>query len=62
MAHNCLTDAVTHLQVQGVTTTVTSPSPTLLSRNPKNDFEAFLSRFLEVVQPTTKEQPISNTV
>ena len=62
MAHNCLTDAVTHLQVQGVTTTVTSPSPTLLSRNPKNDFEALLSRFPEVVQPTTKEQPIKHGV
>ena len=62
MAHNCLTDAFTHLQVQGVSTTVTSPSPTLRSRHPKNKFEALLSRFPEVVQPTTKEQPIKYSV
>ena len=45
MAHNRLTDALTTLQVHGVATTDTSPSPTLLSRQPKNEFEALLSRF-----------------
>ena len=62
MGHNRLTDVLTHLQVQGVTTTVTLPSPTLLSKNPKNKFETLLSRFLEVVQPTTKEQPVKHSV
>ena len=62
MAHNRLTDALTYLQVQGVYTTVTSPSPTLRSRHPKNEFEALLSHFPEVVQPTTKEQPIKHSV
>ena len=61
-AHNRLTDALTHLHVQGVTTTVTLPSPTLRSRHPKNEFEALLSHFPEVVQPTTKEQPIKHSV
>ena len=62
MGHKYLTDALTHLQVQGVTTTVTSPSPTLLSKNLKNEFEALLSRFPEVVQPNTKEQPAKHSV
>ena len=62
MAHKRLTDALTNLQVHGVTTTATSPSPTLLSRQPKNKFEALLSRFPEVVQPCTKEQPVKHSV
>ena len=55
MGYNHLTDALTHSQVQGVTTTATSLSPTLLSRNPKNKFEALLSCYPEVVQSTSKE-------
>ena len=62
MAHKRLTDALTNLQVHGVTTTATSPSPTLLSRQPKNKFEALLSRFPEVVQPCTKKQPVKHSV
>ena len=62
MAHNRLTDALTNLQVHGVSTTDTSPSPTLLSRQPKNEFEALLSSFPEVVQPGTKEQPVKHSV
>ena len=48
MTHNRLTDALTTLQVQGITTTDTSPSPTLLNRQPKNSFEALLCQFPEV--------------
>ena len=62
MTHNRLTDALTTLQVQGITTTDTSPSPTLLSRQPKNSFEALLCHFPEVVQPCTKEQPVRHSV
>ena len=62
MTHNRLTDAITTLQVQGITTTDTSPSPTLLSRQPKNSFEALLCQFPEVVQPCTKEQPVRHSV
>ena len=62
MTHNYLTDALTTLQVQGITTSDTSPSPTLLSRQPKNSFEALLSHFPEVVQPCTKEQSVKHSV
>jgi len=43
IVHNRLTDALTHLQVQGITTTDISPSLALLSRQPRNEFEALLS-------------------
>ena len=59
---SCLTDALTHLKVQVATTTATLLSPTPLSRNPKNEFEALLSCFPEVVKPTTKKQPIKHSV
>ena len=62
MGHNRLTDALTHLQVQRVTTAITLPSPTLLPKNPKNEFKALLSCFQEVVQPITKEQSVKNSV
>ena len=45
MAHNRLTDAPTHLQVQGITTTDVSPSPALLSKQPGNEFEVLLTQF-----------------
>ena len=57
-----MTDALTHLQVQGITTSDTSPSPALLSRQPRNEFEALLSDFPEVVQPCTTEQPVKHNV
>ena len=62
MGHHRMTDALTHLQVQGITTSDTSPSPALLSRQPRNEFEALLSDFPEVVQPCTTEQPVKHNV
>ena len=62
MAHHRMTDALTHLQVQGITTSDTSPSPALLSRQPRNEFEALLSDFPKVVQPCTTEQPVKHNV
>jgi len=62
IAHNQLTDALTHLHVQGITTTDISPSPAVLSRQPRNEFEVLLSKFPEVVQPCTKEQPLKHNV
>ena len=57
-----MTDALTNLQVHGVSTVNTSPSPTRLSRQPKNEFEALLSRFPEVVQPAANELPVKHSV
>ena len=62
MAHNLMTDALTTLQAQGVSTSNTSPSPTRLARQPKNEFEALLSRFPEVVQPAANELPVKHSV
>ena len=42
MSHNHLTYALTHLQVRGVTTTVTSPSPTLLYTKPQRQIGSFV--------------------
>ena len=62
MAHNLMTDALTNLQVHGVSTSNTSPSPTRLARQPKNEFEALLSRFPEVVQPAANKLPVKHSV
>ena len=64
MAHNYLTDGLTHLQVQGVTTTVTSPNLILCDPDtPRTNLRlCYLVYQRYIVQPTTKEQPIKHSV
>lgn len=56
LGHNRLMDAQTNLRVQGIASGASSPSPSLLPRNPKNDFEATLSDFPTLLQPCNREQ------
>ena len=44
MGHRCLIDTVTSLHVQGIISTVPSPSPSLLPQSPSNTFSAVDSR------------------
>ena len=62
MRRNRLSDALTHLKVQGIVSHGLSPSPTFPASRPKSDFEAILSEFLAVTQPCSIEQPIKHDV
>lgn len=62
MRRNRLSDALTHLQVQGIVSHALSPSLTFLAREPKSDFDAILSEFPAVTQPCSIEQPIKHDV
>ena len=55
MARSRLFDAHTHLTIQGISSKVSTPSPTILPRSPANEFAAVLSDFptLTQLQPTT---------
>lgn len=54
------TDALTHLQVQGVASSESSPRPSLLPKTTNNTYEAILSEFPTVTQPSD-QQPIKLT-
>lgn len=64
--HNRLSDALTHLQVQGVASLSPSPSPSLRPMTPANNFEAILAEFPAVTRPCTRpctsEQPVRHDV
>ena len=62
MKRRCLTDTTTSLKVHGVIATVTSPSPSLLPRNPAMPFEAIVSEFPSVTQPCVATSPGKHTV
>jgi cleavage and polyadenylation specificity factor subunit 1 len=55
MTHCHLVGALTHLKVQGISSTGTTPSPSILPHTLENEFAALLSEFpaLMQVQPTT---------
>ena len=52
----------THTQVQGITSTLSSLSQSLLSRQPKSDYESLLSKFLTVTQPNPNNQPVKHHI
>lgn len=62
MRHSKLTDSLTQLHVNGIQTTSSSLQPTLLPRNPANSYEAILSEFPEVTQPSSGERPIKYSI
>ena len=51
LRHRRLIDALTTLTVQGLLSSQTSPSPSLLPRTPSTPFELLLSEFPTVIQP-----------
>ena len=62
MRHNRLSDALTQLKIQGIVSDMPSPSPTLLPRQPKSEYEAILTEFPAVTRPCGTEQPIKHSV
>jgi len=62
IGHNQLSDALTQLKVQGIATHDISPSPTLLSKQPKTEYETLLSAYPEIIQPPNNEQAIKHNV
>ena len=62
MKHHCLTDTTTSLKVNGVVAAATSPSPSLLPRNPATPFEAIVSEFPSVTQPCVATTPAKHSV
>ena len=57
-----LLDTLMHLNVQGIITHLSSPSPAFLPLRPTNEYEAILSDFPALVQPCNSEQPIHHKV
>ena len=62
MRRRRLTDSLTQLQVHGIRSTTCSPSPSLLPRQPTNEYEAILSDFSTVTHPSSMEQPVKHSV
>ena len=62
MRRHRLTDSLTQLQVHGIRSTTGSPSPTLLPRQHTIEYEAILSDFPAVIQPSGREQPVKHSV
>lgn len=62
VGHRQLSDASTHLSVQGIASHTPSPSPTLIPREPDNAFEAVLLEFPSILQPGAGDVPVKHTV
>ncbi len=62
VGRNRLSDSLTHLRVQGIAALSQSPSPCLLTKTPKTEFEAILDEFPAVTQPCTSERPVQHDV
>ena len=62
LRHSRLFDGITQLKVQGIVSTITSPSPSLLPIQPQTDFHAILSEFPELLQPYCHNQPVKHDV
>ena len=62
MAHCQLSDAVTHLQVNGIASSESSFNLPLLSKTTSNPYEAILRDFPTVTQPIIDQQPPKHEV
>ena len=59
---NKLSNSLTHLEVQGITSQTSSPCPALLPRLPKTKYEAILSEFPSGTQPCHSDQPVKHDI
>ena len=50
------------VKVQGIISAVLSPSPSLLPRQPHDEFHALLSEFPELLQSQCGEQPVKHDI
>ena len=57
-----LSDGLTHLKVQGIASHTASPSPSLMAKGPKNEFDAILPDFPAVLQPCCNDRPPKHSV
>ena len=60
MRHSRLSDSETQLRVHGITTTNTSPKPTILPKSPNNEFLHLLSEFPAVTQASFRDGPVKH--
>ena len=60
--HNRLVDGITQLKVQGISTQASSPSPTLLPKQPTTEFDAILSAYPDIVQPCNTDSPVKHKI
>ena len=62
LKHNRLVDGITQLHIQGISTPISSPSPSLFPKQPKTDFDAILATYPDIVQPCNTDSPIKHNV
>ena len=62
MKHSRLVDAITQLRVQGISSKVSSPSPTVYHPQPTNTFTAIMMEYPTVVQPRFCSQTINHGI
>ena len=62
MSRRQLLDTRTQLSIQGVISLSSSPSPTLLLKNPTNDFTAIMVDFPSIDQPCSKDRPTKHDI
>ena len=62
MKQHQLTDSATHLRVQGIFTSDTSPGPAICPKDPSNPYLELLSEFLVLTQPCSLDDPVKHDV
>lgn len=62
MRHHKLTDAVTHLHVQGILSNDPSPSPTIIPKSPNNPYLSLLSTFPDLTQVCSPDRPVKHNI
>ncbi len=62
MRHHHLTDAATHLSVQGILSHDLSPSPSITPKEPGNPYHALLSEFPAIMQVCSPDRPLKHNI
>ena len=62
MKQHQLTDSATHLRVQGIFTSDTSPGPAICPKDPSNPYLELLSEFPVLTQPCSLDNPVKHDV
>ena len=61
LKYNRLVDGIPQLRIQGISTHTSSPSPLLLPKQPKTEFDTILSAYPDIVQPCNTEAPVKHS-
>ena len=62
MRHSKLIDQNTHLRIQGIVSSCTSPSPSLYLKDSSNPYSQLLSEFPQLSQINTPDTPVKHNV